>query len=76
MTPVVVLPDDLARAHVFWAAGEDAFFSPGTVAIVLEVSKQTLSNWRVIGTGPCFSKRKSAIYYRKGDVVAWIKQGV
>lgn len=74
MTAQAVLPEAAARVHVFWAAGDDAFFAPETVAAVLELSKQTLSNWRVSGAGPKFMKGKRTVYYRKADVVAWIKE--
>lgn len=73
MTNAVVLPESVARVQVFWAAGDDAFFSPETVAAVLDLSKQTLSNWRVSGDGPKFVKRKSTVYYRKADVTAWLR---
>ena len=72
MTTQPILPESVARVHVFWAAGDDAFFSPETVALALDLSKQTLSNWRATGVGPRFVKRKSTVYYRKGDVAAWL----
>ena len=69
----MTLPDNIARVQVFWAAGDDAYYTAATVAAVLELSEQTLANWRVSGGGPLFVKKGRILYYRKADVVAWLK---
>lgn len=70
-----VLPDDVARIQAFWAVtDDDAFFSPPTIMAVLNVSNNTLTNWRVQGEGPTYFKSGKLIFYRKGDITAWLKQ--
>ena len=69
----IVLPENVARVQVFWAAPEDTYYTAETVSLVLDVSEQTLANWRVKGDGPKFVKNGRLLYYRKLDVVAWFK---
>lgn len=73
MNQTVILPEDAARAHLFWAAAGDCYFTAKTVCAVLDVAEQTLANWRVSGDGPKFVKRGRILYYRKEDVMAWLK---
>lgn len=70
---MVTLPDNIARVQVFWAADEDTYYTASTVASVLELSEQTLANWRVSGDGPAFVKKGRILYYRKAEVLAWLK---
>ena len=73
MTQTVTLPEDAARAKVFWSSAGDCYFTAKTVCAVLDVAEQTLANWRVSGDGPKFVKRGRILYYRKEDVMAWLK---
>lgn len=73
MNQPITLPESAARSHVFWAAAGDCFFTAKTVCAVLEVAEQTLANWRVSGGGPKFVKQGRILYYRKDDVLAWLK---
>ena len=73
MTQMITLPEDAARVQVFWASAGDCYFTAKTVSAVLDVADQTLANWRVSGGGPKFVKRGRILYYRKEDVVAWLK---
>lgn len=71
---MIEMPENIARVQVFWSAPDDAVFTAKTTADVLELSEQTLSNWRVSGTGPLFIKAGRLLYYRKADVMAWLKR--
>lgn len=73
MTQTVTLPEDAARAQVFWSSAGDCYFTAKTVCAVLDVAEQTLANWRVSGDGPKFVKRGRILYYRKEDVMTWLK---
>lgn len=73
MTQPITLPEDVARVHLFWASAADSYFTPKTVGAVLDVAEQTLANWRVSGDGPKFVKSGRILYYRKEDVLAWLK---
>ena len=70
---MTTLPDTAARAQVFWTSANDAFFTPKTVSAALDIAEQTLANWRVTGGGPKFVKKGRILYYRKEDVVTWLK---
>ncbi|MER9483455.1 helix-turn-helix domain-containing protein [Mesorhizobium sp. M0494] len=52
--------------------GNDLLRTPDA-ALVLNVSLKTLQNWRVAGNGPPFVKIGSAVSYRYGDLLAFIR---
>lgn len=69
----VTLPESTARASLFWSATDDCFFNAKTISAALDVAEQTLANWRVSGDGPKFVKKGRVLYYRKADVMDWLK---
>ncbi|MCK0506334.1 hypothetical protein [Aromatoleum anaerobium] len=80
MTPSVnpaLAPVTLSREAeaqlVFWAAPEESIHSAATVAAVTELATNTLQNFRVSGEGPDYIKRGGKIYYRKTDVISWMR---
>ncbi|MBZ9850307.1 helix-turn-helix domain-containing protein [Mesorhizobium sp. CA14] len=43
-------------------------------AVVLKISLKTLQNWRVTGHGPQYVKIGSAVSYRYGDLLVFIRR--
>lgn len=42
----------------------------------INVTKQTLAKWRVLGEGPKYARLGKSIFYRYGDVLQWIENSV
>jgi hypothetical protein len=57
----------------FWTAHEDALFSPRTVALVLDLCVNSLDKYRAAEKGPKYIKMLYKIYYRKRDVLEYMK---
>ncbi|NNN36124.1 helix-turn-helix domain-containing protein [Streptomyces sp. S3(2020)] len=57
---------------------DEEWLTPSETAEVVNVAKQTLANWRALGTGPSYSKlskgRGGRIRYRRHDVLAWLAE--
>lgn len=55
----------------------DVKLTPRQLAEELDVSLQTLANWRWSGVGPRYTKlgdgRSARVRYRRADVDAWLK---
>ncbi len=43
------------------------------LAEMLGVTEQTLAAWACRGRGPRFWKRRRRVFYRAGDVAAWLE---
>ncbi|MET7781524.1 helix-turn-helix domain-containing protein [Streptomyces mirabilis] len=57
---------------------DEDWLTPSETAEVVNVAKQTLANWRALGTGPSYSKlsggRGGRVRYRRRDVLAWLDE--
>lgn len=42
----------------------------------INVTKQTLAKWRVLGDGPKYARLGKSVFYRYGDVLQWIEASV
>lgn len=55
-------------------------YSPKDLADRWQITVETLSNWRVKGSGPSYMKlgqgKQSKVMYREEDVVAWETQNM
>ena len=54
----------------------DALIPAGQTYAYLGVSTQTLARWRMEGFGPPFVKLGRGVFYRAGDLRAWIESCV
>jgi predicted site-specific integrase-resolvase len=52
----------------------DELWTPGRLAEYLEVSEQTLANWRSAGKGPSYIKAEGAVRYWVSAVQAYLKE--
>lgn len=50
--------------------------SPGELAIMLEVTPETLREWRRLKQGPDFVKTGKGVMYREVDIQDWLKRNV
>jgi predicted site-specific integrase-resolvase len=50
----------------------DELFTPTTVADLLGVRPETLSQWRWRGKGPTYVKVGGLVRYRHADLTAWL----
>lgn len=48
--------------------------SQDELAVMLEVSRDTLREWRRMSTGPDFVRAGKSVMYREVDVQNWIKR--
>ncbi|MCK0511943.1 hypothetical protein [Aromatoleum buckelii] len=69
----VTLSREAEAQLVFWAAPDESIHPAATVAAVTELAANTLQNFRVSGEGPDYLKRGAKIYYRKADVLSWMR---
>lgn len=44
------------------------------LSAALEITKETLARWRVMGQGPNYTKLGRSVFYRRVDVKNWINQ--
>jgi len=49
---------------------------PEELAVMLEVSVDTLREWRRLGQGPDYVRAGKGVLYRESDVKEWIKRNV
>ena len=61
------------RPSMFWSAPDDSYHTSDTVATTLELSASCLQHWRCVGGGPKFVRRGKIIFYRKVDVLYWLR---
>jgi hypothetical protein len=54
------------------AAGYDELLTPDQTSAKVKIAKQTLARWRVEGRGPRFLRLGNRIFYRPGDLEAWL----
>jgi len=47
--------------------------TPRDLAGALDKSTAALASWRRHGTGPIFTKVGQAVFYQRGDVLAWLE---
>lgn len=67
--------EDLADAQrLIEARGADALLTTRHVAALLNKAVPTVSDWRVRGTGPKYTRRGTCLY-RWADVQAWLAGG-
>lgn len=59
------------RANLFWQANDESWHSPKTISAVIDLSLNTLNNWRVMGKGPDYVRSGPLVYYKKCDVLRW-----
>jgi predicted site-specific integrase-resolvase len=52
----------------------DKLWTPGKLAEYLELSEQTLANWRSQGCGPVWVKIGGQVRYRDKDIEAFISE--
>lgn len=52
----------------------DKLWTPGRLAKYLELSEQTLANWRSRGRGPAWAKIGGQVRYRDRDIEAFISE--
>lgn len=69
----VSLSKDAESRIVFWSSPDESMHSASVVCAVAELAPNTLINMRVAGEGPDYVKRGGKIYYRKLDVVRWMR---
>lgn len=55
-------------------ASDDQLIVESQAAELLKLSCRTLQAWRPLGIGPPYVRVGRAIRYRRGDLIAWIKQ--
>ncbi len=60
------MPDDVP------AGGYDELLTPDQTSARVKIAKQTLARWRVEGRGPRFVRLGNRIFYRPGDIEAWL----
>lgn len=53
---------------------ESEYVRPEKLAVTLGVSSGTLSNWRVKGGGPKFTKLGGRVVYSLEEVEKWLKK--
>lgn len=58
----------------FWALPPDGLVDRPTIAAVLYLSKKSLELFAIKGGGPKYMRLGRKSYYRKSDVLAWIKK--
>lgn len=46
------------------------------VATTIDVTVETLAQWRQAGTGPNYVKLGKAVFYRRSDIAEWIDSSV
>lgn len=63
------LPDHTLRQRL-------GLLTPTELALVIEVSVNTLREWRRLNQGPAYVKAGKNIMYRESDVREWIKCSV
>lgn len=61
------------RPTTFWTSPDDSYHTQTTLAKALDLSESCLQNWRCQGGGPSFVKRGKLVYYRKIDVLNWLR---
>jgi hypothetical protein len=66
-------PTPVERISMFWASNDDSWHTPETVCAVLELSNNTLMNWRCMGKGPTYHKSGKLVFYRKKNIVNWLE---
>lgn len=66
-------PNQIERTSMFWASNDESWHTTETIAAVTELSINTLLNWRSQGVGPVFFKSGRMVFYRKKDIMAWLK---
>ena len=59
-----------ARIDVLGLLSEDE------LAVLIDVKKHTLTQWRADGKGPDFTKLGKSVFYRRVDVENWIAANV
>ena len=72
LAPVTLSPAAEAQL-VFWAAPEESIHAVAAVAAVTDLAPGTLQNLRAAGEGPDYIKRGGKIYYKKTDVISWMR---
>lgn len=60
------------RHELFWRANDESYHPPETIGVAIEVSENTLSNWRTSGKGPVYRKFGKLVYYKKADIMDWL----
>ncbi|MCC6677427.1 MAG: helix-turn-helix domain-containing protein [Phycisphaerales bacterium] len=53
-------------------ASVDRLMSPGEAATYLGVALSTLNNWRVLRTGPSYTKAGRLVRYRESSLAAYL----
>ena len=72
MTDLIDPINKASPSHEAFLAFNSALMTEGDLADYLQLSKQTLRNWRVQGKGPKFVKISGrAVRYRMPDIRAW-----
>lgn len=51
-------------------------FTQDEVASMLDVTKNTLREWRRAGKGPDYVRTEKSVFYRKRDILDWISLNV
>lgn len=54
-------------------AVDDALVPAPQLPSYIGIARQTLDRWRVEGKGPAYIKLGGRVFYRAGDVRAWIE---
>jgi hypothetical protein len=54
------------------ACGYGELLTPDQTSAKLKIAKQTLARWRVEGKGPKFVRLGNRVFYRAGDVEAFV----
>ena len=52
---------------------DDTLISAAKAPTIIGAAKQSLARWRHEGVGPLYIKIGSRVFYRAGDLRAWIK---
>jgi predicted DNA-binding transcriptional regulator AlpA len=72
------LPEAPIEQHPRSEQLRDAFgvLSPADLSALIGVDERTLAVWRAQRRGPDFVKLGRAVFYRRGDILAWIELNV
>ncbi len=72
MTPTPSQPDDIHLISIQMLP--DGRMTPKNAALYMGLAEKTLAMKRCDGSGPCFTKVASKVFYKKSDLDTWIDE--
>lgn len=52
---------------------QSRLLTPAEASSLIQVATNTLAKWRVTGSGPCFLKVGSRVFYEQADLETWLQ---